>query len=377
MRRLRRTERGASLVELLMAVVIIGVVLAMTFVIVVSVDTDAGSQLAQGRATETAQVSLDGLTQFLAGAVSPIQAYAAHGNPAGAEPTSGYCWNTVDPGPDSPSSPASPLIGTDPAGTSPAPAEYPAGTTLVDPSALSIIYAHDYDVELCAYPPNETTPEVYELYMNEATCVPTTDLCDVDVVRFGTASDPYNAAQDYQPAQPAAAPNATVVGVVHHVWCDQACQAGTSCWSYLPPVAGRPQTVPPSCSGVSVAGEAQFTPPLFTYLGGASGQDPTNVAATHLDMDCAPPASSGSTTCAPTVVASSTGPVCDAAAAPGADVTTDDTLCLVDAAIATIGVQMVVRGNTESSAATRATASTQVVVEQRVDLPNLSAQEQP
>jgi len=372
-----RSEVGTSLVELVVAVSIMAIALAVTLVIVVSVDTDAGGQLAQGRATETAQVSLDGMTQFLAGAVTPLQAYAAQGNPAGVDPTSGYCWNDVDPGPATTASPASPLIGSDPHGSLAAPSEYPAGTKEVDPAALSIIYAHDYDVELCAYPPNSTTPQVYELFVNDASCVSSTSLCNVEVVRFGTTSDPYNAAQDYQSAEPAAAENATVVDVVHHVWCDQACQAGTSCWSYLPTVAGASQTPPASCSGISTGTEAQFTPPLFTYLGGPTQSGATNVAATHLDLDCAPAASAGSTTCDPTVVTSSTGPVCDAAAAPGSGVTTDDTLCLVDAAIDTIGVQMVVRGNTESSAPTQVAASTRIVVDQSVDLPNLAAQEQP
>lgn len=368
-------EAGVSLVELAVAMAVMLIALSMTVVIVETVTGQASSQLVQGRATETAQVSLDGISGYLSGAVSPLQAYAAEGDtPAGADPpaSAGLCWDSIDPGP----APASPLLGTDPSGTTPVPAgsPYPSTTDLVDPASLSIIYAHDYDVQLCAYPPNSTTPEVFEAYLNTSTCT-AQDACTVDVVRYGTPASPYSAAEDYH--NPSAA-NAQVVDQIDHVWCDQACQAGTSCWSYVNQIAGDYQAPPSYCSGVTASDESQFTPPLFSYVGGVTLQSAANMAATNLDLYCSPAAAAGSATCDPTVSSSGGGPVCDAAdTSPPARVTTDDTACLVDAAISSIDVRVTVVGSTQSTSSTGGDRrGTKIAVDQLVSLQNLVAQEQ-
>lgn len=365
-----------SLVELAVAMAVMLIALSMTVIIVQVVTGQAASQLVRGRATETSQVSLDGVTGYLSGAVSPFQAYDAQGgNPAGTDPPSsaGLCWDGTDPGP----TPVSPLLGADPTGTVhvAAGSPYPSTTDLVDPASLSIIYAHDYDLELCAYPPGNTTPEVFEIYLNTSTCT-SADTCTVDVVRYGTPGNPYSAAEDYH--NPTAA-NAVVVDQVNHVWCDQACQNGTSCWSYTNQMAHDYQFPPPYCSGVSQVNESPFTPPLFTYIGGVSLQTSANAPATNLDLYCSPAVSAGSSTCDPTVASSTSGPVCDAAdTSPPAGVTTDDTSCLVNATITSIDVRMTVVGNTQSTSARSPSqaGSTRIAVNQVVRLANLAAQEQ-
>ncbi len=319
-------EAGTTLVELMISSVILLVVLAMTTVIVTVVSRQSATQLNQGRATEVAQVALGGVDQFLQGAVSPLAAYQAQKGDAanGTYPSSaaGLCWDENYPGP----APQSPLIANQNA-TGTATVVY-AGSTAkaADPSTLSIIYAHDFDIELCSYPPNDTTPDVYEIYLDPSTCTsPTYGFCTVDVVKYTPTSTGACSSWANLYHQPTSG-CATVVDRVANVWCDAGCQAAAtqatgqttydSCWSYLP----GSQVVPPQCAGISSATESSFTPPLFQYFGASSDTGtPINSAAVPFDLYCTP----DSGACDPPV-------------------STDDTANLVDAGIQSVKVDMTV-----------------------------------
>ncbi len=379
-------EAGFTLVELVVAMAVLVVALASTAAIVTAVSHDSAASLARGRATETSQVALDGITQYLENAVTPAQALqsvdeqvAGVGWPSG---TAGFCWNDANPGP----SPQSPLLGADPTGTTPAPSAYPSGTTLVDPDSLSIIYAHDYALELCAYPQGGFPPRVYELVMPYSTC---TDVgpgslgdCSLEVVEYGST---YSPATDYN--QPG---NGTVVDVVRNVWCDQGCQdalpctpadqpvsdpcpsapTNGSCWSYLTLVGST--SVPGPCSGISSANEADFTPPVFTYLGGSTPASAANVAGTNLDLICAGGTSS---TCNPTVVsAHGSAPVCQPVVPlPSGVTSSDDAVCLTSTPIQAVQVRLTVLGSAQSTLSHLGASTPRVTVTQTVDLPNLAA----
>jgi prepilin-type N-terminal cleavage/methylation domain-containing protein len=389
-RRTTVAEAGFTLIELMVAMAVLVVTLAATAAIVTAVSHDSAASLARGRATETSQVALDGITEYLENAVTPAEALQAVdeqvggvGWPAG---TSGFCWNDANPGP----SPQSPLLGADPSGTTSAPSPpYPVGTTLVDPDTLSIIYAHDYALELCAYPQGGFPPRVYELVMPFSTCTSvgpgSVGDCSLEVVVYGTPGNlTYSPATDYN--QPA---NGTVVGVVRNIWCDQGCQAALpctpadqpvsdpcpnpatngSCWSYLNPAGST--AVPSVCSGISSANEAAYTPPLFTYLGGQSATSAANVGGTNLDLQCA----SGTTgTCSPTVTsAHGSAPVCQPTVPlPSGVTSSDDAVCLTSTPIDAVEVRMTVLGTTQSVLTHLSPSTPRVTVTQTVDLPNLA-----
>ncbi|WP_282436742.1 PulJ/GspJ family protein [Aciditerrimonas ferrireducens] len=375
-------QGGWSLVELLVALAVFMVVLAMTATIVTVVSQQSSADLTAARTSETSTVALSGLTAVLEGAVTPEAAWVAEGNPTGQDPPAdaGICWDDPqnpsrtlpssagvqlpDPGPQ----PPSPLLGPDPMGTVPAPSPYQGD--LVDPNGLAVIYAHDTAVELCTYPPNQTTPVVEELWLDPASCTSraasdaTYDPsvvgdCTLDVVRF----DPYvgptaSSTNDYAPADPLEAPNATVVDQVTHVWCDQACQAGTSCWSYLDPSTGQPVDAPPVCPDLSPATEARFTPPLFTYLGAGGASVAANDAQTPLDLFCGP-ISGAPPACQPTVTPTSS---------------TDDTVNLVAAGIQAVEVRLTFLGDAASGSqlTTDVAGRPAVALQRTVALANLA-----
>lgn len=306
-------EAGTSLVELLVAMLVLGIALGITAVIVVMVSAQSGTQVNQGRAVETAEVSMSGLTQYLQGAVSPEVAYRAQGNAGVPTSAADLCWDDTFDGPPAPSLPQSPLVQTDPTGGASIPPGYSSqATTPVDASTLSVIYAHDYDVELCAYPVDVTSPVVYEIYLNHQTCAAgnADGYCTVDVVRYrttgtvGTTNCAVMANWYHDPSSPCA----RIVDEVRNVWCDAQCRAATaeptgqtvhdSCWSYLPAAeaSGSSAGLPADCTsatGSVVTDKAAYTPPLFSYYGtsGATGAALNNPAA-PMDLFCGSPGGS-------------------------------------------------------------------------------------
>lgn len=392
-------EGGFTLVELMVSMLVLTICLAITAEVVIAVTHQSTVGLAQGRATDTSQVALDGMAQFIQGAVTPQQAYQANAATDGyvpdsePPPTMSDCWGSSFPGVTGRSAtPQTQLLGQDLTGTTTVSTSLPAysgaygtpGPDLVDPSTLSIVYAHDYNLELCAYPPGHSTPQVYELYMPYSSCKRTTGSapigdCTVFVVQF---THPYLGTVDY--AQPTAS-NASVVAQVDNVWCDQGCldalpctvgcpstTTNGSCWSYTTVLPG--EVVPPPCAGVTTATETQYTPPLFTYLGGTSAASTANVAATNLDLSCQSPWTSNPAWCDPAYTAAAS-PVCQASASPPAYVTsTDDAVCLTRFSFGSVEVRMTVLGNAASGHGVASSSAPRVAVSQTISLTNLNSE---
>jgi len=385
-------EEGWSLVELLVALAVFLVVLTMTSTIVVVVSHQSAVDLAEARTAQSADTALSGLVAPLAGAVSPEAAWVALGHPAGQDPpaSADLCWDdqenpsrtlpdaasatgVPDPGPQ----PPSPLLGADPRGTVAAPAPYQGD--VVDPASLAVVYAHDTAVELCSYPPNQTTPVVVELWLDPASCTSRAPAgspydpavvgnCTLDVVRFSPYLGPTTATpNDYAPADPLTAPDAELIDQVTHVWCDQACQQGTSCWSYLDPTTGQAQDPPSLCPDLSPSSESRFTPPLFTYLAAGNQTAAANDAATPLDLDCGPVVGSPPA-CQPAI--SDTG---------GQLQSSDDTVNLVDLGIQAVLVRLTLLGNADSNGplVSAVAGRPAVALRQTVTLANLTGSAAP
>jgi len=348
-----RSDHGLSLVEILVAMVVFAILLTMTAVIVTSVTQQAGVNLDATRAEESATVAIEPVAEMIQNIVSPETAWVALGNPSDQDPpaSSGICWDdsantsvtnaangvpgVPDPGPQ----PPSPLLGPDPAGNIPAPSPY--NGYLVDPSTLSVIYAHDTALEACAYSPNQSTPVVMEAWLDPQSCTSTAPSnnsydaaaignCTIYLVEYNPYVGPTSSStNDYAPADPLVAPNAHILDTIHHVWCDQACQAGTSCWSYISPVTGQAQSPPAYCPNLSLSTESQFTPPLFAYLAGQNLNSFANDPSIPLDMFCSPVTGSPPA-CSPSVNGASS---------------TDDTYYLVTSNLQDVEISFTLLGN--------------------------------
>lgn len=395
------TEAGFTLVELMVAMLVMIICLAVSAEVVVAVTHQSSVGLAKGQAAGTSQVALDGIAQYIEGAVTPQQAFEAN---AATDRyvqgvTSSYCWGGATPG----IAPDSQLVGADSTGTVTVPSGVYGSTTptVVDPSALSVVYAHDYDLELCAYVPGTTTPAVYEMYMPYHSCTSTTGAdpvgdCTLYVVRYQPF---YVAGLDYASysrgnSYPNDSTFSTVVDEVHNIWCDQGCldalpcmpvycpptHTNGSCWSQLAASQALGTSAYPltgACAGITSANENQYTPPLFTYLGGPTAQSSANVAATNLDLNCV--AASGST-CVPATFSPTSNPICQASAAPASYVTsTDDTVCLTHFAFGAVELRMTVLGdaNQASTAAPAPAVTPKMSVNRTVTLTNLINEAQP
>lgn len=275
-------QGGQTLVEYIVALGLISIVLAMTTIIVVTVQNSTNTTVASGQATERATYDLNDLAGYIRGAVSPNAAYEAADNLAGTDP----CWGA------NPISPGESITADWPTADVPTP---------IESDSYGIIVAHDYDLEFCGYPAGSDTPQVYEISMGCPTPTPSAGYCTVSVVSYGTS---YSASSDYQSPD-----NGTVVETIKNVWCDTVCQAqvGTplteggsdavSCSTYNAAKTYAPVgytytftgTVPSSCSGAgNPTASAVNTPPLFTYYGAstpaASITDLSGAGTNQMDM---------------------------------------------------------------------------------------------
>lgn len=363
------------MVELLVASAVLMVTLAITASVVVAITRQSGADVSLGQSTESAQTALSGIAQYVRGAVAPVAAYGARGQAQatwGTDPpaTSDLCWdssaNSDVQGVPSPAPyPQSRAIGADPGGAVPAPPPYSAN--VIDPEGLAVVYAHDYALELCTYLPNSTTPVVVEAYVDPASCSRVSWTCSVEVVKFPSFTGPVPGnTEDYAPSAPANAPGAVVVGQVRNVWCDAACQGlgegaggGTlspttgswSCWSYAASGTSAP-------SGDCAGGTAATTPPLFTYVGGATGGNPTTQP---YDLFCSPASGPNPNQCAPTISGSSS---------------TDDTVNLASAGFSEVEIRMTVVGDAQQASSGTGSSAARVAVQQIVPLTNLAAEAQ-
>jgi prepilin-type N-terminal cleavage/methylation domain-containing protein len=232
---LPQDERGVTLVELLVALLIIGIALSMTVVIMATVGTVSSNELRSSHASETATTGLAEIAQWIRGAVSPMQAADAHGSTVEAmSPTP--CWGTSDPGPKN-------------------------GTALSPDAAasLAIVTAAPFDLVYCGYAPGNSgakkpsSPGVYEITIAPNSCRGTTGYCTLAVYSCGSSFDPGNqsipSTINYSSPSTCVTKN-DVVALLSRIWCNTWCQQGGT-------------TQPPPGS----------TPPIFSYYPGNSGQE--------------------------------------------------------------------------------------------------------
>ena len=257
-------EAGTSLVELITAMGVLAVVMAMTVVIVTVVTKTSSTGSNQGAAADYAASDANAVDSFVRGAVSPYNAAQASQQTAS---SSGPCWGTTSP---------------DPLATGPPPtAAWPAPPSAFQLEETGIIVAHDFDMEWCGYPPGASgssagAPHVYEAYIDKTTCSGVADgSCTLKIVDYGAG---YQGQSEYDAMAPGLG---TVVGSISNLWCDSFCRAGIACSSYLADASAPPQT---GCSAPTVA---YTTPPLFNYFGsaGVSATTSANGGNGSLNLD--------------------------------------------------------------------------------------------
>jgi|GEM_PF-4120191 len=253
-------EAGFTMTELVVTLLVLLIAMTMTAMIGTVVFKNSSGTLRQGQAAERAQVAVSGLAQFLSGTATPQRVAQA----TGATPTSsGPCWGT---------SQSIVPSGSQVAGNLAAAPNVPQN--------LAIIYAHDFNVEFCAYPATGApTPHIYQIALDTSTCSGSDGYCTVVVKDLGTS---WNAA-DYPATPTSLAAQGTVVDTITDVWCDTACQSGWACSSYPTDSSKVPYTTAPASCG------ATSTPPLFQYAGtsGASGA-PLNDYCAPIDLSTDP-----------------------------------------------------------------------------------------
>ncbi len=255
-RRGRPDQRGESLVELMVALTIIALVLAMSTVVLTVVVSTTTTGVSEGATADSVLDGLGSLLGHLTAMTTPQNAVTASAADGTRLTLATTCWGDADPDSGSP------------ADGSP-------------PSSMAVDFAWDFALQFCAYPPGseDATPHVYEALLDPATCdnavKPPT--CTLEVLDFGTAfaadqaacAAPFSACEQYpgvvepDPEDPPPG-RSTVVSWLGRVWCDAACQTGTSCQTQV--AVGDPTG---SCSASTVA---RSTPPLFNYYDAGSAR---------------------------------------------------------------------------------------------------------
>jgi prepilin-type N-terminal cleavage/methylation domain-containing protein len=264
----RRGDAGFSLVELIAAMAILGIVLTLVVSIIAVLSASTYRSLNVSQQTNTAQVSVARTEQYLTGVVPPMVA-ATSSFPTSSATTatlsgSTPCWGT--------SQPASTTLPST-SGTIPA-----NGQSLTAPSRDSISVAHDYDMVWCGYAPNSSVASVYEA--NLTGCSGTYGDCTFTITSYNNTA---SATAGCVPGIASPAANGSNAGCtagattlsIPHVWCDSYCQ-GTSGATTNP--AGT--SVPVAC--IDVTGNTQTscannTPPLFSYFASGNGRYTTTI----------------------------------------------------------------------------------------------------
>lgn len=238
---LARGERAVTLVELLVALLIIGIALSMTVVIMATVGTVSSNELRSSHASESATTGLAEIAQWIRGAVSPMEAAdAVNSTIETMEPRP--CWGTSDPAPS-------------------------GGAALSADAAasLAIVTAAPFDLVYCGYAPGTSraeqasTPGVYEITIAPGSCRGTTGYCTLAVYSCGRSFDPGKqsvpSTTNYENPSTCVQED-HVVAFLSRVWCSRWCKDG----GLSRPPAGS-------------------TPPIFSYYPGNSGQETAGGAA--------------------------------------------------------------------------------------------------
>lgn len=275
-------ERGQAVVELLVALAVFAVALAMTAVIITGITSSAGTTLRSVQATDASLNNVQDVDQLIRDIVTPANAYLAEsasaGNPnaaAAATPTAaagGPCWGSTT---------------FEPAGTS---WQLPSATPAYD---LAVLKAYDSDFVFCAYRPGSPSassdlPHIYEIRMlspvSGSSCIGTS--CTLQVLDWGTGTTAVN---------PFTATGAPVVATIPKIWCDSWCQGCPSTGACSSETATWPSGFSNlafgySCTSLMTAGYVNppggcggSTPPLLAYFG-SSTTTALNSPTADLDM---------------------------------------------------------------------------------------------
>ncbi|MCL4413732.1 MAG: hypothetical protein M1522_03130 [Actinobacteria bacterium] len=266
-------ERGATLLELMVAMLVFMIAITMSFIIVTNMDSATVSTLRQSHSAESVQVGMSDLSQYIRGAVTPLAA----ANAEGANVTPGAeCWgNDLVPNP---------------------PPSNVASVSGQMAQLLAIVVAAPFDLVYCGYAPTTTagapeTPNVYEITIAPGSCrnVNGAGYCMLAVYDCGASYVPgaYAFSSSTAPASTYLTPSscvksARIVWEVQNVWCDAGCRAGVAgtasgstpaMFNYYTGGAGEYSATGASPSQLGVTG-----PPL----GIASGDDVTGLMTIQL-----------------------------------------------------------------------------------------------
>jgi prepilin-type N-terminal cleavage/methylation domain-containing protein len=259
----RRGDAGFTLVELIAAMSIFGIILTLVVGIIAYLSATTYRSINVSQQTNTAQVGVARAEQFLTGVVPPmVAATSSFPSSTATSPSLSSttpCWGT--------SQPASTTI---PSTSTTIPS---TGQSLTSPSRTSISLAHDYDLVWCGYAPNSSTASVYEGSLSG--CSGTYGNCTFTVNSFGSAGCVPGVGSPSANGSNSGCTSASTVLSIAHVWCDAYCQ-GTS--GATKNAAGT--SVPVAC--IDVAGNtsstcANDTPPLFSYFASGNGRYTTTI----------------------------------------------------------------------------------------------------
>lgn len=225
-----RGSAGFTLVELLVAMLLLSIAISMSFIVATNMDTVTVSTLRQSHAAESVQVGMSEVAQYLRGAVSPTAAAATQNATVASSPS---CWGTSSPSPSG----GYPLT--------------PSGA-----ASLAVVTASSFDLVYCGYAPASTrstsskTPGVYEITFAPGSCRGV-GYCTLAVYSCGANYNPGAAAvasSTYTQPSTCVSSAGHPVWEVQNVWCDSSCQSGTA------------------------GGAPGDTPPLFSYYEGSAGE---------------------------------------------------------------------------------------------------------
>ncbi len=220
---------GFTLVELLVAMLLLAIAISMSFIVATNIDTITVGTLRQSHAAESAQNGMAEVSKYLAGAVSPEAAASAQDATVASDPS---CWGLDSPAPS-------------------------GGVSLnADGAAsLALATAYDFDLVYCGYAPAtaghagaDATPSVYEITFEPGSCQGVS--CTLAIYDCGSTYNPGTAAlasSTYLDPSTCVSTHSPV-WTVPRVWCDQSCQSG---------------------SAGSAPGD---TPALFNYYAGPAGE---------------------------------------------------------------------------------------------------------
>lgn len=242
-------DAGFSMMELVVAVIVSGIVISMVAVIMATYFTQSAQTLRTGQATEAGESAMQVVDQYMRESVAPSNATSAA---AASGQTTTDCWGTQNPG-----------------------SWTKTGVTLLgsDGSLLSVVRANDFDLWFCGYnkvSSSEDRPVTYEITIPKSTCG-TGVYCTLEVLDWGQTCNPGTIGL----ATNKCAATGAVAQRVTHVWCTRTYCQGNLRTLPVETINGKKHTVAIACVDWLVTTKpcAGATPPLFAYYAATTGAE--------------------------------------------------------------------------------------------------------